>query len=169
MSQGLNADPTELRASAGACDDIAHTMKEPADKAIKEADTAGGSLTGWSIGAALGEIAASWKPALDGLHARTRAAGDNLRSCAKNHDWNEQRASQNFEETETETNTQAAPGSLPSPLQHGIVHPVAPATGSPDFDPTNRLLDPQSPHGTNMPTYDDSLSTHPTPGISDFG
>lgn len=170
MSQKLNADPTELRASAGACDDIARTMKEPADKAVKETETARSSLTGWSVGKALGEIASSWKPALDGLHPRARTGGENLRSCADNHEWNEDRASQDFEQTHTGTATQAVPGELPTALrQPEIVHPVAPATHAPDFDPADRLLDPRTPKDTNMPTYDESIRAQPAPGLNDFG
>lgn len=105
MSQKLNVDPAELRASAGACDDIADDMKGPADKAVQEAGTAGSSLTGWSVGPALTEISGSWKPALDGLHSRVRAGGDNLRATAKNHDWNEQRVEQDFEKTGAATGT----------------------------------------------------------------
>lgn len=99
MSQKLNVDPSELRASAGACDDIAQHMKGPADKAVEEAQTAGASLTGWSIGPALTEIAASWKPALAGLHARVQAGADSLRATAKNHEWNEHRVERDFEKT----------------------------------------------------------------------
>lgn len=97
MSQKLNVDPAELRASAEACDDIAHDMKEPAGKAVQEAQTSGGSLSGWSIGPALTEIATSWKPALDGLRSRIQVGGDNLRATAKNHDWNEKRVERDFE------------------------------------------------------------------------
>lgn len=75
MSQSANVDPAALRASVGPCDGIARTMKGPADKAVKETGTAASSLTGWSIGPALTEIATSWKPAPDGLHARLHAGG----------------------------------------------------------------------------------------------
>lgn len=180
MSKGLSADPAELRASAGACDDIARSMKEPADKAVTETETASGSLTGWSIGGALEEIATSWKPALNGLRARAQTGGDNLRTCADAHGWNEERASQDFENTGTDTSTQGAFGAMPAALRPqsivhpiapapGIVHPIAPATSSPDFDPVDRPLDPRAPYGTNMPTYDESISTQPAPRTNDFG
>lgn len=103
MSKKMNVDSAELRASASACDDIAHDMKEPTEKAVGEAQTGGESLTGWSIGPALSELATSWKPALDGLHSRIQTGGDNLRTTAKNHDWNEKRVEQDFEKTSSES------------------------------------------------------------------
>ncbi|MFI1732732.1 WXG100 family type VII secretion target [Streptomyces acidicola] len=177
MSQSTRVDPTELRASAGACDGIARTMKDPADKAVKEAKAAGSSLTGWSIGPALTEIATSWKPALDGLHARLQAGGDNLRSSADGHEWNEDRVSREFEKTGTDTATQATPGELPAALRprggesHPIGHPGGAAAG---FDPGGRPsgdapLDPRTSYGTNMPTYDETINTRPAPGSNDFG
>ncbi|MFI8233121.1 hypothetical protein ACIGDI_30260 [Streptomyces sp. NPDC085900] len=163
MSQGTNVDPAELRASAGACDGIADTMKPPADKAVKEADTAGGSLTGWSMGPALTELATSWKPALDGLHARVEAGGANLRSSADGHEWNDERVSQDFEHTGTDTATQATPGAMPAVLRPGAgeSHPVAHDGATPP--------DPRTSYGTNMPTYDDTVTTGPTPATNDFG
>ena len=169
MSQRTDVDPAELRASAGACDDIARTMKGPADKAVKEAGAAGGSLNGWSMGPALTEIANSWKPALDGLHTRIQAGGDNLRSSADGHEWNDELVSQDFEKTGTATSTQAAPGEMPAVLRPSGSHPV----GHPDFDPGSRspgsaAPDPRTSYGTNMPTYDETISTRPTPGTNDF-
>jgi len=163
VSQRTDVDPAELRASAGACDGIARTMKGPADKAVKEAGTAGGSLTGWSMGSALTELATSWKPALDGLHARIQAGGDNLRSSADGHEWNDERVSQDFEKTGTDTATQATPGVMPAVLRPsaGEPHQVSGSGAAP--------LDPRASYGTNMPTYDETAGTHPTPGTNDFG
>lgn len=172
MSQTTNVDPAELRASAGACDGIAGTMKGPADKAVKETGTAGGSLTGWSMGPALTEIAASWKPALDGLHARVQAGGDNLRSSADGHEWNDQRVSQDFEKTGTDTATQATPGEMPAVLRPsaGERHPVGhPGTAPVARTPGDAPMDPRASYGTNMPTYDETIGTRPTPGTNDFG
>ncbi|MER5752748.1 type VII secretion target [Streptomyces sp. NPDC002088] len=159
MSQRTDVDPAELRASAGACDDIARTMKSPADKAVKEAGTAGSSLTGWSVGPALTQLATSWKPALDGLHARIEAGGDNLRSSADGHEWNDERVSQDFENTDTDmgTTTQSTPGAMPAVLRPGGRSAGA---ASPD---------PRTSYGTNMPTYDETIGTRPTPGTNDFG
>ncbi|MFE5185299.1 type VII secretion target [Streptomyces sp. NPDC056628] len=151
MSRTIDVDPAELRASAGACDGIAHTVKGPADKAVTESRTAGGSLTGWSLGPALAEIATSWKPALDGLHARIEAGRDNLRSSADGHEWNEERTSQDFEKTGTATQT--TPGAMPAVLR--------PSPGG--------LPNPRASYGTNMPTYDEAVGTRPTPGTNDFG
>ncbi|WP_052424720.1 WXG100 family type VII secretion target [Streptomyces fulvoviolaceus] len=177
MSQRTDVDPAELRASAGACDDIARTMKGPADKAVREAGTAGGSLSGWSVGPALTEIATSWKPALDGLHARVQAGGDNLRSSADGHEWNDDRVSQDFEKTGADTATQATPGAMPAVLRPsgGERHPVGHPGSAPGFDPGGRpsggdgALDPRTSYGTNMPTYDETVGTRPTPGTNDFG
>lgn len=172
MSQSTKADPAELRASAGACDDIALTMKGPADKAVKEARTAGSSLTGWSMGSALTEIATSWKPALDGLHARIQAGGDNLRSSANGHEWNDQRVSQDFEKTGTDTATQATPGEMPAVLRPGAGerHPIGhPGIAQVGRTPGDVALDPRTSYGTNMPTYDETIGTRPTPGTNDFG
>ncbi|MBA2809413.1 hypothetical protein E0500_018915 [Streptomyces sp. KM273126] len=178
MSERTKVDPAELRASAGACDGMARTMKDPADKAVKEARTAGSSLTGWSIGPALTEIATSWKPALDGLRARVQAGGDNLRSSADGHEWNEERVSQDFEKTGSDTATQATPGEMPAALRprEGENHPIGhPGGAAPGFDPGGRpsgdapLPDPRTSYGTNMPTYDETISTRPTPGTNDFG
>jgi hypothetical protein len=184
VSQSTNVDPAELRASAGACDGIAGSMKGPADKAVKEAGAAGGSLTGWSMGPALTEIATSWKPALDGLHARIQAGGDNLRSSANGHEWNDQRVSQDFEKTGTDTATQATPGEMPAALRpspgerHPVGHPVGHPGGHPVGDlgvapvgrtPGDAPLDPRTSYGTNMPTYDETIGTRPTPATNDFG
>ncbi|MFE0256151.1 hypothetical protein [Streptomyces sp. NPDC059010] len=172
MSQSTKVEPAELRASAGACDDIARTMKGPADEAVKEARTAGSSLSGWSIGPALTEIATSWKPALDGLHARIEAGRDNLRSSADGHEWNETRTDQDFENIGSDTATQATPGEIPTVLRppRGENHPIR----QPGFAPGGRLsgdapLDPRTSYGTNMPTYDEPISTRPTPGTNPFG
>jgi uncharacterized protein YukE len=174
VSQSTNVDPAELRASAGACDGVSQTMKGPADKAIRESRTAGNSLTGWSIGAALTEIATSWKPALDGLHSRLQAGRDNLRSSADGHEWNDQRTSQDFEKTGTAT--QATSGEMPAVLRpgtgerHALGHPGS----APGVQPVGRgsgagPLDPRTSYGTTMPTYDETISTRPTPGTNDFG
>ncbi|MEU6541826.1 type VII secretion target [Streptomyces sp. NPDC046859] len=174
MSRTTDVDPAELRASAGACDDIAHTLKEPADNAVKESRTAGGSLAGWSLGPALTEIATSWKPALDGLHARIQAGRDNLRSSADGHEWNEERTAQDFEKTGTAT--QATPGAmpavlLPSPGERPVLgHPG----GSPGVQPVHRgsgdgIPDPRTSYGTTMPTYDATVSTRLTAATNDFG
>lgn len=168
MSQRTDADPAELRASAGACDDIARTMKGPADKAVKEAGAAGSSLTDWAIGSALAEIATSWKPALDGLHARIQAGGDNLRSSANGHEWNDQRVSQDFEKTGADTATQGTRGVMPP-----VLRPVGgelPRVGNPGGQQFGDApLDPRTSYGTSMPTYDETIGTRPTPGTNDFG
>ncbi|MGW5034471.1 type VII secretion target [Streptomyces nigra] len=165
MSRTTDVDPAELRASAGACDSIAHTLKGPADKAVKESRTAAASLTGWSLGPALAEIATSWKPALDGLHARIEAGRDNLRSSADGHEWNDEWASQDFEKTDTAT--QATPGVMPAALRPS---PAGPPVSQPlQRDPGDRPLDPRTSYGTTMPTYEEPVSTRPTPGTNDFG
>ncbi|AWE50440.1 type VII secretion target [Streptomyces nigra] len=165
MSRTTDVDPAELRASAGACDGIARTLKTPADKAVKESRTAAASLTGWSLGPALTEIATSWKPALDGLHARIEAGRDNLRSSADGHEWNDQRASQDFEKTDTAT--QATPGVMPAALRPS---PAGPPVSQPlQRGPGDRPLDPRTSYGTTMPTYEEPVSTRPTPGTNDFG
>ncbi|GAA4807722.1 type VII secretion target [Streptomyces ziwulingensis] len=171
MSRTTDVEPAELRASAGACDGIARDMKSPADKAVKEAGTAGGSLTGWSVGPALTEIANSWKPALDGLHARVRAGGDNLRSSADGHEWNDKRTSQDFERTDGDTAVQATPGAMPAVLRPspGTQHPVGHPSGRPVGHGTGTAPDPRASYGTNMPTYDETIGTRPTPGTNDFG
>ncbi|MYW69538.1 hypothetical protein GTY65_36550 [Streptomyces sp. SID8379] len=153
MSKETHVDPVELRASAKAADAIAEDLKGPADKAVKEADTAGSSLSGWSFGSALTSIATSWKPALDGLHARTKAGAANLRSSADGHEWNDERTGKDFENLGADggaTTAQAAPGELPAALR--------------------RAGDPRTSYGTNMPTYEgDSISTRPTAGENPFG
>ncbi|MBT2413096.1 hypothetical protein J7I94_21460 [Streptomyces sp. ISL-12] len=171
MPRTIDVVPAELRASGGACDSIARDLKSPADKAVKEAGTAGGSLTGWSVGAALTEIANSWKPALDGLHARIQAGGDNLRSSADGHEWNDERTSRDFEGTGGDTSVQATPGVMPAVLRPsaGTQHPVGHPTGHSVGDGPGAAPDPRASYGTNMPTYDETVSTRPTPGTNDFG
>ncbi|WP_327355838.1 type VII secretion target [Streptomyces sp. NBC_01304] len=177
MSSGPKVDPAELRSSAGACDEIAKTMKEPSDKAVKEADTAGSSLTGWSLGPALTTISTSWKPALQGLHDRAKAGAANLRSSADGHEWNDKRTSQDFENLGGETQTQAAFGTMPAALRPGSPLGPGPGLGSgndpvarpPGAGPLDPRLDPRTPLITNMPTYDENISTQPAPGGNDFG
>ncbi|MFD8565967.1 type VII secretion target [Streptomyces sp. NPDC059639] len=174
MSQETHVDPAELRASAKAADAIAEDLKAPADKAVREADTAGGSLSGWSFGSALQELSASWKPALDGLQARARAGATNLRSSADGHEWNDERTGKNFENLGANAGTataQAAPGEMPAVLRrpgdqddNSTSHSV----GSPSQG--GATLDPRTPYGTDMPTYDDgSVGTRPTTGENPFG
>ncbi|WP_377269732.1 type VII secretion target [Peterkaempfera sp. SMS 1(5)a] len=97
MSQDIDVTPAELRASAHAADGIAQDMKEPDDQAVRETDTAAGSMAGWSLAPVLQSLATGWQQALQGLHDRTAAGADNLRSCADGHEWNDDLASQNFE------------------------------------------------------------------------
>ncbi|WP_078662280.1 type VII secretion target [Streptomyces bicolor] len=103
MAGNLTVSPNELRGSAGAADGIADDMKEPSDKAVKEAATAGSTMTGWSIGPALQEISSSWGKALKGLHDRTKAGATNLRKSADGHEWNDDLVSQDFEKLGLQT------------------------------------------------------------------
>ncbi|MEV0094337.1 type VII secretion target [Streptomyces sp. NPDC050738] len=174
MSEETHVDPAELRASAGAADAIADDMRGPADGAVKEAGAAGSSLAGWSFGPALTNVSTSWKPALDGLHARTKAGAANLRSSADGHEWNDQRTGQDFENIDTSAGsatTQATLGEMPSVLRRDSDQDDNSASHS--FGPPPQggpPLDPRTPYGTDMPSYDDgSVSTRPTPGENPFG
>ncbi|WP_320777680.1 type VII secretion target [Streptomyces sp. CRN 30] len=159
MSQQTDVDPAVLRASAGAADGVADTLDSPADKAVKEADTAGGSLGGWATGAALTELSTSWRPALDGLRARLRAGAENLRSSADGHEWNDRHTGKDFESMDTAT--QATPGVMPAVLRpagdesHPVGHPSGGSSGGSAVDSSGGPLpDPRTSYGTNMPTYD---------------
>ncbi|WP_353945074.1 type VII secretion target [Streptomyces sp. HUAS MG91] len=164
MSEETHVDPAELRAAAKAADAIADDLRDPADRAVKEADTAGGSLSGWAFGSALQEISTSWKPALDGLRARAQAGAANLRSSADGHEWNDERTGKDFENLGADgrsTTTRATPGEMPAVLRGPSGASPAQGGASPD---------PRTPYGTNMPTYDDgSVSTRPTAGENPFG
>ena len=59
------------------------------------------------MGPVLTETANRRKPALDRLHARIQVGGDNLWSSADGHERNDERVSQDFEKTGTDTSTQA--------------------------------------------------------------
>ncbi|MER5947731.1 type VII secretion target [Streptomyces sp. NPDC001904] len=165
MSDETQVDPAELRASAKAADAIADDLKGPASKAVKEADTAGGSFSGWSFGSALQEISTSWKPALDGLEARARAGAANLRSSADGHEWNDERTGKDFENLGAQgATTQATPGEMPAALRRPGEGNDTPASQG------RSPLDPRTPSGTNMPTYEGSpVSTRPTAGENPFG
>lgn len=172
MSRRTDVDPAQLRASAGACDDMARTIKGPADKAVKEAGTAGGSLTGWSMGPALAQLTTGWKPALDGLHAPRPYPGRRRQPqvLGRRHEWNDERVSQDFEKTGADTATQATPGVMPAVLRPRTGEPRKVAgAGAP------APLDPRASYGTDMPTCDETVSTRPTPvapvapGTDDFG
>jgi uncharacterized protein YukE len=172
MSNETHVDPAELRASAKAADAIADDLRGPADRAVKEADTAGGSLSGWSFGSALQEVSSSWKPALNGLEARARAGATNLRSSADGHEWNDERTGKDFENLGAGgAATQATPGEMPAVLRRPSDqsdNSAAHAVGSPPEG--GAALDPRTPYGTNMPTYEDgSVSTRPTTGENPFG
>lgn len=153
MSKETHVDPAELRAAAHAADAIADDMEGPATKAVKEAGAAGSSLNGWTFGSALAEVSISWKPALAGLHARTKAGAANLRSSADGHEWNDERTSKDFENPGAGTracSAQLTPGELPAVLP--------------------KPVDPRTPYGTNMPGYDDgSITTQPASGSNPFG
>jgi hypothetical protein len=173
MSDEIHIEPADLRAAAGAADAIAQDMKGPADTAVKEASTAGTSLAGWSFGPALSTVSTSWKPALDGLHARTKAGADNLRTSAAGHEWNDGLVSDDFEKIDTASGptAQATPGEMPAVLRRDSDQDDNSASHS--FGPAPRPgapLDPRTPYGTDMPTYDDgSVSARPTPGENPFG
>ncbi|MFJ6212622.1 hypothetical protein ACIQGZ_04710 [Streptomyces sp. NPDC092296] len=97
MSQGIDVDPAELRASAHAADAIAQDMAAPDDKAVRETAAAAQAMTGWTIGPALDQVATGWKPALQGMHDRVTTGAANLRACADGHEWNEDLGTRNFE------------------------------------------------------------------------
>lgn len=94
---GLQVRPEQLRASAQAADVVAQDLVTPMERAVTVSASAGASLAGWSVGGELGAVAASWKGALSGLHRRLQAGAANLRSCAQQHEWNEQRVTRDFE------------------------------------------------------------------------
>ncbi|MFJ4716060.1 type VII secretion target [Streptomyces sp. NPDC088785] len=152
MSNETHVDPAELRASAKAADALADDLKGPADKAVKESDTAGGSLSGWAFGSALQEVSTSWKPALDGLRARVRAGAANLRASADGHEWNDERTGKDFENlgatagTGADTPTaRSAPGAMPAPLR-------------------------RTPDSANTSTHEgSSADTRPAAGANPFG
>ncbi|WP_306323365.1 MULTISPECIES: type VII secretion target [unclassified Streptomyces] len=147
MSKETHVDPAELRASAAVADALAEDLAGPAGKAVKEAATAGSSLAGWSFGAALSDVSSSWKPALDGLHARMKAGAANLRSSAQGHEWNDQRTSKDFENPGTGTGSataHAVAGELPAVLRR--------------------------PGGDSAPRYGSApIGTWPTAGENPFG
>ena len=95
---GLRVRPEQLRASAQAADAIAEDLVRPIEKAVTTSTSAGSTLSGWSIAGELGEMAASWKGALSGLHRRLEAGADNLRRSAQQHEWNDKLVSTKFEQ-----------------------------------------------------------------------
>lgn len=160
MAGKLTVNPNELRGSAGAADGIAGDMKQPSDKAVKDAATAGSTMTGWSIGPALQEISSSWGKALTGLHDRTKAGATNLRKSADGHEWNDDLVSQDFEKLNVQT-ASAGGGGI------GVMSASASGGGAVGSGPyPNTGLDPRFPgSGGGVGT----LGPHPVePGTSPF-
>jgi len=183
MGEKLTVDPSDLRASAHAQDTIADAIKEPDQKAISDTKDAAASLKGWDLAAGLLEIADSWKPALDGLHARLKMGASNLRHTASSHDWNDQLVRQDFEDFDGDFDgvivsapasrqldgpaTHAATGSGPSgttfqaPPPPGFEHFRDGQPGMPLYDPAGHSVGPQP--GASSPSVDDMLNTGPAP------
>lgn len=161
MAGNLTVNPNELRGSAGAADGIADDMKQPSDKAVKDAATAGSTMTGWSIGPALQEISSSWGKALTGLHDRTKAGATNLRKSADGHEWNDDLVSQDFEKLNVQT-ASAGGGGI------GVMSASASGGGAVGSGPyPNTGLDPRFPGSGNGGVG--TLGPHPVePGISPF-
>lgn len=150
MAGNLTVSPNELRGSAGAADGIADDMKEPSDKAVKDAATAGSTMTGWSIGPALQEISSSWGKALKGLHDRTKAGATNLRKSADGHEWNDDLVSQDFEKLDVQTASanSAGIGVMSAPWSGGVGVGAGPTpnTGLDPRFPDNGGARPLGPH-----------------------
>lgn len=90
MSSQLNVDPAELDSAAKVITDINGELRPVSDRAVKDADEASSSTSGWTVSAQLGQIASSWRTALTGLHQSMEGNADALRSTAANHRGNEQ-------------------------------------------------------------------------------
>ncbi|PLW65708.1 hypothetical protein GQS52_02790 [Streptomyces sp. SCUT-3] len=178
MSKNMKVDPAELRASASAADTIAEDMGSPSDKAVKDADAAGGALSGWSVAGALQEIASSWRPALKGLEERTRAGAANLRRSADGHEWNDDLVSQDFEKFDTSTQAAPAIGTMGAPggaspfgapawsTRPTPGEPMAPAAnGAPiQHTPGAGLPSASDSPAATMPVYDpDAIVGGPAP------
>ncbi|MFH8404312.1 hypothetical protein ACH4FX_05990 [Streptomyces sp. NPDC018019] len=168
MSGKTAVDPAELRASAQAEDAIADDMKDPNNKAISTTKDAARALQGWAVGTALQQIADSWKPSLDGMHARAKAGANNLRASASGHEWNEHDTYRDFEKTGDQAQTQSGLRSMSAPSGGpGLGGPGAVGSeGTHPMPGASRLPGPGGAIGG--PGAVGSEGTHPMPGASRF-
>ncbi|OKH99707.1 hypothetical protein A6A06_21715 [Streptomyces sp. CB02923] len=167
MSGKTAVDPAELRASAQAEDAIADDMKDPNKKAISTSKDAAQALQGWAVGAALQQIVDSWKPSLDGMHARAKTGANNLRASASGHEWNERDTYRDFEKTGDEAQTQSGLQSMSAPASGPGAIGGPGAVGSEGTSPmpgADRLPGPGGAVGG--PGAVGSEGTYPMPGAN---
>ncbi|MET9291310.1 hypothetical protein [Streptomyces sp. NPDC003077] len=164
MSGKTAVDPAELRASAQAEDAIADDMKEPNDKAVSTSKDAAQALTGWAAGKALQQLADSWKPSLDGMHARAKAGANNLRATASGHEWNEEDTYRDFEKKGAETQTQSALRTMSAPAGGPGAIGGPGAAGSEGTHPMPNAIRPPGLSDIGGPGAAGSEGTHPMPG-----
>ncbi|MDG4861750.1 hypothetical protein P8605_26785 [Streptomyces sp. T-3] len=97
----LNVEPSELRASAGAADEVGNTLRQPIDKATADASAAATSMNKWSIAAQLDRVSTDWGSALNELRKSVGGEGgdseaERLRRTADGHEFNEDLTARSF-------------------------------------------------------------------------
>ncbi|WP_031073565.1 hypothetical protein [Streptomyces sp. NRRL WC-3742] len=75
--------PAELNASAGVARSIGEDLAKSCTSAITDSRTAVGQLTGWSVVAALEQVATAWDPVLATVRDRFGKTADNLAATAQ--------------------------------------------------------------------------------------
>ncbi len=69
--------------SAGVARAIGEDLRKPCQAAVTAGHAAAGQLTGWSVGARLGQVAGEWAPVLAGVSDRLKQTADNLTATAQ--------------------------------------------------------------------------------------
>jgi hypothetical protein len=100
-SGSINVDPSELRASAGAADGVGNDLREPVEKAERDARSAATAMSDWSIADELERVANDWGEALHNLRRGIGGEGgdseaERLRRTADGHEYNEDLTAQSF-------------------------------------------------------------------------
>jgi hypothetical protein len=87
VSEGINVDVNELRASAAAVRAIAEDLQQPMTTAVQSCSTAAGQLAGWEVGTSLQLLSTQWSPVLAGVRAKLEDTATELDGTAQGHEW----------------------------------------------------------------------------------
>ncbi|MFE3738066.1 hypothetical protein [Streptomyces sp. NPDC059134] len=90
MADDLNISAGELRASAGAADNLVRDLRPLLEMAVNDLATASASFHGWTAGPRMGETGEGWGSALGTLRDNLSQHAQGLRMLANGHDIQEE-------------------------------------------------------------------------------
>ncbi|AXG79678.1 hypothetical protein [Streptomyces paludis] len=96
MASDLSISVKDLRASAGAADDLVTDLKPVLKKAVDELSTAAASLRGWDAAPRMGQTSDGWGRALGTVCDRLCAHASGMRILANGRDIMEEEVRSSF-------------------------------------------------------------------------